>query len=77
MNLQEIIKKYLEDNGFDGLCGDECGCSIDELFVCESPDMDVCQPGYKINCPGEDKCPNSEECPAPNSGFWCMSTKKG
>ena len=76
MNLRQIIEKHLKDNGFDGLCGDECGCLIGELFVCECPDMDVCRPGYKKTCPGEDKCPNSEECPAPNSGSWCMSTKK-
>jgi hypothetical protein len=76
MNLREIIKKHLEDNGFDGLCGEGCGCQTSELFWCEHPNMDDCQPGYKITCPGEDKCLISEDCPAPESGLWCMSTKK-
>ena len=76
MNLRGIIKKYLEDNGFDGLCGDECGCQTSDLFCCENPNMDVCQPGYKKLCPGENNCPNCEECPEPNTGSWCMTTKK-
>ena len=69
MTLREIIKKYLEDNGYDGLCGYNCGCQTSELFVCECPDMDVCEPGYKKTCPGEENCPNSEECPEPNMGM--------
>lgn len=24
MTLKEIVKQYLDDNGFDGLCGDDC-----------------------------------------------------
>jgi len=28
MDVKDIVKKYLTDNGFDGLAGDECGCGI-------------------------------------------------
>ncbi len=68
MALREIIKKYLDDNGFDGLCGDECGCQIGELFPCEVPDVDGCQPGYKTKCQGIEKCPYTKECPEPSIG---------
>ena len=29
MNVTEIVKKYLEENGYDGLCSDVCGCGCD------------------------------------------------
>ena len=64
MNVKEIVKKYLEDNGYDGLVGDECGCRLDELFICDS--LDDCVPGHKVifgslecdpaNCEGEVDC---------------------
>lgn len=46
MTVQEIVKKYLEENGYDGLCDDECGCFIDDLNPCGSCMFD-CQAGYK------------------------------
>lgn len=49
MTVKEIIKKHLDDNGFDGLYADECGCSKDDLFPCEST-PENCQPGYKQPC---------------------------
>jgi hypothetical protein len=55
MNVKEIIVKYLDDNGFDGLCCEDCGCGKDDLFPCGYPDAD-CLSGYKW--PSED--PDSE-----------------
>jgi hypothetical protein len=47
MNCKEIVKKYLKDNGYDGLyVPGECGCEIDDLQPC-SEDMSECKPGYK------------------------------
>lgn len=34
ITVKEIVVAYLKENGFDGLCGDECGCGIDELAPC-------------------------------------------
>ncbi len=51
MNIKEIIAKYLEDNGYDGLCCEDCGCQKDDLFPCDNPGED-CVPGYKW--PAED-----------------------
>ena len=38
MNVYEIVKQYLKENGYDGLCNSdaECGCNFDHLMVCES-----------------------------------------
>jgi len=47
MNVEEIIRKYLEDNGSSGLYYAEndqiqCGCSIDDLIPCRG-DIGNCQ----------------------------------
>lgn len=48
MNCIEIVIKYLEDNGFDGLHRDaECGCEISDLVPCGN-DFASCKPGYKL-----------------------------
>ena len=37
MTAKEIVKKYLDDNGYDGLVAEEieCACFNEDLFVCE------------------------------------------
>lgn len=45
-DVEDIIKKYLEDNGFDGLCNKDCGCLISDLAPCGQPST-TCRPGYK------------------------------
>ena len=34
ITVKEIVIAYLREHGLDGLCGDECGCPIDDLFPC-------------------------------------------
>ena len=48
MNVEGMIKKYLEDNGFEGLYDPrgECGCEIANLRACCEDPCD-CLPGYK------------------------------
>ena len=52
MTIEEIIKKYLVDNGFDGLCNPdlECGCSIEDSLPCGAEGIMECQPAYKHHC---------------------------
>lgn len=64
MTVREIVKKYLKENGFDGLWKGECGCEITDLWPCEdfmgnAPNN--CSPGYKVPCVPED-CPNGGGC---------------
>ncbi len=54
--VKDIIVEYLKANGFDGLCGDGCGCDIDHLAPCES-DCTGCKPAYKTKCLGK-QCKN-------------------
>ena len=47
--IKEIIIKYLKKNGYSGLYnGDiECGCPIEDIPLCEYPNLDECKAGYK------------------------------
>jgi hypothetical protein len=75
MTVSEIIKKYLLDNGFDGLVSDvECGCPIDDLAQCESEIMD-CIPAYRWSCDG---CIDRVdcECDACMDGGHCFRTDR-
>ena len=45
MNVYEITKKYLIDNGYDGLFTDDCGCLVDDLMPCDG-DCSYCEAGY-------------------------------
>jgi len=71
MNVREIVKKYLEQNGFDGLvCQDgECGCILSDVSPCGDM-LDSCEPGYVVPCPGPDGCPNGGGCE------WHVATTK-
>lgn len=41
----QIIKVHLTAAGFDGLCGDGCGCKLPNLAPCGEEWVD-CQPAY-------------------------------
>ena len=56
MNVAEITEKYLIENGFDGLRGEECGCALDELFICSNEGVEGCEPGYKVPCDCTENC---------------------
>lgn len=51
MDTKDIIIKYLNENGFDGLFNFDapCGCLATDLAPCGNLSSD-CKPGYKIIC---------------------------
>lgn len=48
----EIIKQYLIDNDYDGLCNDDIGfgCEINDLIPC-TEGFSTCTPAYKYKDP--------------------------
>lgn len=59
MDVRDIVRAYLLENGYDGLYSDcECGCSVYDLMPCceTSP---TCEPAYFINCK---TCAKRETC---------------
>ncbi len=68
MTTKEIVIEYLKQNGFDGLCSDECGCSLDDLICCDE-DFQGCEPAYASICDGKDsscECETGETHYGPN-----------
>jgi hypothetical protein len=63
MTGKEIIEKYLKENGFDGFCGNGCGCTHGDLMPCEYGGKD-CVPAFlyrpiknaETNCLDFKKC---------------------
>jgi len=52
MTVKEILKHWLEQNGYDGLCSEECGCELSDLCpCCLGENILSCEPGYKVPCP--------------------------
>ena len=51
MNVSEIVKEYLIQNGYDGLYSTAggCVCLIEDLAPCSKSCSD-CEPGYKDPC---------------------------
>jgi hypothetical protein len=47
VTMYELIRLYLIDNGYDGLCNDEeCGCLLDDLTPCDGAGILECMPAY-------------------------------
>ena len=63
MNIQDIVKKYLEENGYDGLYDPDnpCGCSKDDLFPCAYGNFPYkCKPGYRYKLDEDEWGPDIE-----------------
>ena len=64
INVRSIVKKFLIDNGYDGLCKysqeyinddpnffgfqHQCSCGLDNLICCFDSGPEECLPGYKV-----------------------------
>jgi len=49
MTVLDIVRDYLTEHGYDGLCNDGCACEISDLAPCDSTCND-CEPGMKEPC---------------------------
>jgi len=58
MTVKEIIKQYLIDNGFDGLCSEDCGCGVNDLICCNREFIEDCQPAYERTLTEQDDYEN-------------------
>ena len=57
MTIRDIITKHLRKIGADGLAGEECGCSIDDIQPCCDSCLD-CVPAMLVraNHDGDGYC---------------------
>ena len=51
MDVREIVRRYLKNNGFDGVYNvdNECCCSTEHFPTCGNDTSD-CVPGYRMPC---------------------------
>lgn len=80
MTVKEIVKKWLEDNGYEGLAGEDCGCENADLFVCGREEVACCVAGHKVNCPcarHTEGDGNEQGCEyADYNNHWCIIAGK-
>jgi|LSQX01.2.fsa_nt_gb hypothetical protein len=52
MTIRKILTRAIKKAGGDGLCNPhaECGCGLDNLFICEMFDIDECVIAKKTPC---------------------------
>ncbi len=56
-SIEEIVTDYLRTNGFDGLAGNACGCTLGTLFPCTEIEVTgafPCRAGHLHKCKKED-----------------------
>jgi len=59
VDVLEIVKRYLLDNGYDGLYyPGECSCDVDDLAPCGGDLNSVadCRPGHRVPCQCGEGC---------------------
>ena len=68
-DVGEIVESWLREHGYDGLCGDGCGCIIGELYLC-TMDGSIpadCVPAYS----------NPKRAKEGGCSFWMQPEKPG
>lgn len=82
ITAKEILVAYLKEHGFDGLCGDECGCGVDDIAPCYEYNMACIAAHSRVlgtdeyvgdACPG-DTVYEAAPSPPPIGGFICRET---
>jgi len=77
MTIKEIVKKYLIDNGYDGLTSNDntCMCTIDDLFDEIEPIKCIqnnCSAGHEKLCV---RC--RKRCKCEFYAYHCITTEMG
>jgi len=54
-DVQTIVTEWLIAHGYDGLCGEGCGCRLADLMPCSQPSPG-CMAGYESKCVCGDGC---------------------
>jgi len=54
MDVIEIVKVWLKENSFDGLCNDNCGCGLTDFAPCDGGPYWTCEAAIaRVLGPGE------------------------
>ena len=69
--VKDILKKWLSEKGFDGLCNPEaeCGCGLEDLIPCGEA-CDDCEPAKFKSCQDCKSEPNADCTIGNGPGSW-------
>ena len=62
MTTREIVKEYLEKNGYDGLYSSYCSCALNDLMPCDDEVCAGCEAGYFVKIEACKKCTDYNFC---------------
>ena len=48
MNVHEMVKLYIRQQGMDGLCNGVCGCGLDDFAPCGDGPYSDCEMARKV-----------------------------
>lgn len=75
LTVKEIIKKYLDENGYDGLyCPDLCACKSDDLAPCDNLTLE-CEPGFIRHCDSCNEKKETSDGECPEGWDYCLGPK--
>jgi hypothetical protein len=47
MKLTDIVRVWIAEHGYDGLCNEDCGCTLDDFMPCDGWGLQFCIPAYR------------------------------
>lgn len=77
LSVKQIVAEYLENEGYDGLCTDGCGCGAGDLIPCLDG-IERCRAAYRYDC---DTCafpydPDDQWGCDKEEGGWCYRSDR-
>jgi hypothetical protein len=76
VTARDLCAAKLVELGYSGLCGEDCGCGVEDLMPCGEPWAD-CLPGYTWDCTGCAKAASDEGCDVEGGGSGgCYRTER-
>jgi len=55
-NVYAMVREWLVQHGYDGLCNEDCGCGVDDLMPSGECFMVDCVAAHKRPCKNGDDC---------------------
>ena len=65
MEISEAIESYMRSNGYSAIIGDDCHCTLEDLFPCGDCWLD-CELGYLNDCA---QCAENDPCEVKERSF--------
>lgn len=72
LSVKAILERWLKNRGYQGLCTDECGCDLYDLFPCGECQGGKCRAAYRFDC---ERC-DRRNCDKRNDDFGVLFSEE-